>query len=100
MKDKYIRIQIWGSPEKNKVVAVDECLMAHEHGINADTALARANIRFQDKVKDFEQKAADWRLLFPFHFDTHQLQCVANFEIGIVYLDCLTSVDWLFGKPV
>ena len=32
---------------------------AHEHGINADTALARANIRFQDKVKDFEQKAAD-----------------------------------------
>lgn len=32
---------------------------AHEHGINADTALARANIRFQDKVKDFEQKASD-----------------------------------------
>ena len=32
---------------------------AHEHGINADTALARANIRFQDKVKNFEQKAAD-----------------------------------------
>ncbi len=32
---------------------------AHEHGINADTALARANIRFQDKVKDFEQQAAD-----------------------------------------
>lgn len=32
---------------------------AHEHGINADTALARANIRFQDKVKDFEQKAAE-----------------------------------------
>ena len=32
---------------------------AHEHGINADTALARANIRFQDKVKDFEQKVSD-----------------------------------------
>ena len=32
---------------------------AHEHGINADTALARANIRFQEKVKDFEQKASD-----------------------------------------
>ena len=32
---------------------------AHEHGINADTALARANIRFQDKVKDFEQKASN-----------------------------------------
>lgn len=32
---------------------------AHEHGINADTALARANLRFQDKVKDFEQQAAD-----------------------------------------
>ena len=32
---------------------------AHEHGINADTALARANIHFQDKVKNFEQKAAD-----------------------------------------
>ena len=32
---------------------------AHEHGINADTALARANIRFQDKVKNFEQKASD-----------------------------------------
>ena len=32
---------------------------AHEHGINADTALARANIRFQDKVKDFAQQAAD-----------------------------------------
>lgn len=31
---------------------------AHEHGINADTALARANLRFQDKVKDFEQQAA------------------------------------------
>lgn len=32
---------------------------AHEHGINADTALARANLRFQDKVKDFEQQAAN-----------------------------------------
>jgi len=32
---------------------------AHEHGINADTALARANLRFQDRVKDFEQRAAD-----------------------------------------
>lgn len=32
---------------------------AHEHGINADTALARANIRFQDKVKNFEQQAAN-----------------------------------------
>lgn len=32
---------------------------AHEHGINADTALARANIRFQDKVRDFEQQAAN-----------------------------------------
>lgn len=32
---------------------------AHEHGINADTALARANLRFQDKVKDFEQQATD-----------------------------------------
>ena len=32
---------------------------AHEHGINADTALARANIRFQEKVKDFEQKVSD-----------------------------------------
>ena len=32
---------------------------AHEHGINADTALARANLRFQDKVKAFEQQAAD-----------------------------------------
>lgn len=32
---------------------------AHEHGINADTALARANLRFQNKVKDFEQQAAD-----------------------------------------
>lgn len=32
---------------------------AHEHGINADTALARANQRFQDKVKDFEHQAAD-----------------------------------------
>ena len=30
---------------------------AHEHGINADTALARANLRFQDKVKAFEQQA-------------------------------------------
>ena len=29
---------------------------AHEHGINADTALARANLRFQDKVKEFEKK--------------------------------------------
>lgn len=28
---------------------------AHTHGINADSALARANLRFQDKVKDFEQ---------------------------------------------
>ena len=61
---------------------------AHEHGINADTALARANIRFQDKVKNFEQ-----RLLFPFHLDTHQLQCVANFEIGIVYLKRIAVVD-------
>ena len=33
MKDKYPRIQIGGPPEKNKVVAVDECLMTHEHGI-------------------------------------------------------------------
>ena len=32
---------------------------AHEHGINADTALARANLRFQNKVKDFEQQAAN-----------------------------------------
>ena len=32
---------------------------AHEHGINADTALARSNLRFQDKVKDFEQQAAN-----------------------------------------
>lgn len=32
---------------------------AHEHGINADTALARANLRFQDKVKTFEQQAAN-----------------------------------------
>ncbi|MBR3723788.1 MAG: nucleoside triphosphate pyrophosphohydrolase [Bacteroidales bacterium] len=32
---------------------------AHEHGINADTALARANLQFQDKVKTFEQQAAN-----------------------------------------
>ena len=32
---------------------------AHEHGINADTALARANLRFQDKVKTFEQQASN-----------------------------------------
>ena len=32
---------------------------AHEHGINADTALARANLRFQDKVKAFEQQTAN-----------------------------------------
>ena len=32
---------------------------AHEHGINADTALARANLRFQNKVKTFEQQASN-----------------------------------------
>ncbi len=32
---------------------------AHDHGINADTALARANLRFQDKVKAFEQQTAN-----------------------------------------
>ena len=32
---------------------------AHEHGINADTALARANLRFQDKVKTFEQQTSN-----------------------------------------
>ena len=32
---------------------------AHEHGINADTALARANLRFQDKVKTFEQQSSN-----------------------------------------
>ena len=29
---------------------------AHDHGINADTALSRANQRFCDKVKAFEQQ--------------------------------------------
>ena len=29
---------------------------AHDHGINADTALSRANQRFCDTVKDFEQQ--------------------------------------------
>ena len=32
---------------------------AHDHGINADTALARANLRFQEKVKAFEQQTAN-----------------------------------------
>lgn len=34
---------------------------AREHGINADTALARANMRFQDKVKAFEHQQQDQR---------------------------------------
>lgn len=29
---------------------------AHDHGINADDALAGANLRFQERVRDFEKK--------------------------------------------
>ena len=32
MKDKYRRYQIGGPPEKKKIVAIDECLMTHDHG--------------------------------------------------------------------
>jgi len=32
---------------------------AHDHGINADTALAQANQRFQQKVRQAEHEAAD-----------------------------------------
>ena len=33
MKNKYRRYKIGGPPEKHKIVALDECLMTHEHKV-------------------------------------------------------------------